>query len=174
MGADPQPQIVRTLPVADVMEAFCTGTGEIADFILLVAETGKLLQPQLIKIGRFVLVRDSNGSRSGPGGQRRAFFYNQTVSGDMLGPESCHPVNAFPEVGETLPGKGEHQVGAETGEPRFPRQLKRFFRLKEGMDASQGTQQFILHGLHAHGKTVHAMAPNAFQPFRSQGSRIGF
>ena len=92
----------------------------------------------------------------------------------MLGPESCHPMNAFPEVGETLPGKGEHQVGAEPGEPRFPRQLKRFFRLKEGMNAPQRTQQFILHGLHAHGKTVHAMAPNAFQPFRSQGSRIGF
>ena len=92
----------------------------------------------------------------------------------MLGPESCRPVNAFPEVGETLPGKGEHQVGAETGEPRFPRQLKRFFRLTEGMNAPQRTQQFILHGLHAHGKTVHAMAPNAFQPFRSQGSRIGF
>ena len=133
----PEPDVRLVVPVPQVVPAFRTRAGKVADLVVCQARRGQHIERQLVHVRLQVGIDRRHQPRITPPTQRRVRLIREPIRGDVLSLERERRFQATSPRCERLPGNAEDQVQADPPHPKPPARRHRLADLLRPMAALQ-------------------------------------
>ena len=155
-GRRAQPQIIRPLPVTQIVTALEAHASEIGNFVVQITagfQKSRALHEHNVLIP---LGRQSQAFFLAVQFQRRARLQSQAVGGNMVRAHAHGVLEGLHPLAHALAGQAPHQVHVDVGATRLTRREHRVQAVLGPVRPSQQAQHAFIQALDADGQTVHA------------------
>lgn len=167
-------QIVRTAPITAVVPGMTTGQTKVGDFVVLVTGTCEFFHQCGKEFQTVFFVYFADASLLSEFPQRRVFFVDKVISGDMFGAECYGLLQVVRPALMCFARQSVHQVYADVIEPLRPATGKGFQCTVCGVSSAEHFQCRFVKGLYPHADAVERqVAQHRYVCFR-QVVGIGF
>ena len=168
-AAGPEAEVVRTAPVALVVDGAMAGPGIVGDFVVLKTGVAQQVHRGEKLIGVAVLA-GIEFTAAEAGEEFGVLLVGEIVAGDVVGAKGDGFLKALAPGRHREPGNGEHEVEVHAGDLRGAQGVVDFQRFLRRVVAAQQLQRGFVPGLHTEADARDAEFAQQRVPWRARCS----